>query len=80
VVWFINGGSVASSTDLGTVPTAWSIAGAGDYNADGTTDILWRNTSTGDTVTWFMQNGQVSTSADLGAPPNSWSILSPIIQ
>jgi hypothetical protein len=35
------------------VPTAWTVAGTGDFNGDGLTDILWRN---GTTVTDWLGN------------------------
>ena len=30
-----------------------SIQGKGDFNGVGESDILWRNTTTGDVVIWF---------------------------
>ena len=30
----------------------WKVAGTGDFNGDGKSDILWRNTSTGDNAIW----------------------------
>ena len=44
---------VLAATDLGVVPQSWNIAGAGDFNGDGRSDILWRNTN-GDTSIWLM--------------------------
>jgi hypothetical protein len=41
----------------------WEIAGTGDFNGDGQTDILWRNYSTGQNVVWFM-NGITYVSSD----------------
>ncbi|MGN6057152.1 MAG: M10 family metallopeptidase C-terminal domain-containing protein [Sphingomicrobium sp.] len=35
-----------------SVPTDWTIAGAGDFNGDGRDDILWRN-SAGTTTDWL---------------------------
>jgi hypothetical protein len=37
----------------GNVPTTWAVVGTGDFNGDGNTDILWRDTS-GNTAIWFM--------------------------
>ena len=55
------------------VPSAWSIAGTGDFNGNGKDDILWRN-SNGDTLIWFMNAGTITTSSDLGVVATSWSI------
>jgi hypothetical protein len=35
-----------------TVSTAWLVGGIGDFNADGKSDILWRNASTGENAIW----------------------------
>lgn len=37
-----------------SLPAAWDFAGAGDFNGDGNTDILWRNNSTGENGIHFM--------------------------
>jgi hypothetical protein len=42
----------AVNTGVG-VPTNWSVAGTGDFNADGKDDILWRNTDTGAVSDWL---------------------------
>ena len=34
--------------------TNWAIAGTGDFNGDGKSDILWRNKSTGQDAIWLM--------------------------
>ena len=34
--------------------TAWVVAGTGDFNGDGKSDILWRNTVTGETYIYLM--------------------------
>jgi hypothetical protein len=39
--------------DLSTHPAGWTPA-VGDFNHDGTSDILWRETSTGHTETWLL--------------------------
>jgi hypothetical protein len=44
-------------SSFGVIGTAWTIAQTGDYNRDGTDDILWRNTSTNQVYVWAMQNG-----------------------
>jgi hypothetical protein len=59
---FTDNGAVSHTT----VSTAWQIAGTGDFNGDGRSDILWRNTD-GQLSDWlgtanggFTDNGAVS--------------------
>jgi hypothetical protein len=72
---------VASTTDFGFVPTSWNVAVTGDFNGDGMSDILWRNTN-GDTSIWFMTSSgsqvQVLSASDLGVVPPSWVVQAAI--
>ena len=61
---------------LGNVPDSnCQIVGVGDFNGDGNSDILWRNSSTGENYVWYMNgvtylgNDQIMTVSD----PN-WQI------
>ena len=74
VEWSMDGGLVASSANLSTVPSGWSVFGTGDFAGTGATDILWRNTTSGDIVIWFVTAGAVTSSANLGAITTSWII------
>ena len=57
----MNGATMTSYTFLDTAPdTNFRIVGVSDFNKDGQTDILWRNTVTGGTVVWYM-NGTALT-------------------
>jgi subtilisin family serine protease len=49
------------------------IAGVGDFNGDGKSDILWRNTSTGQVTMWLMNGTSMSTSATLATDP-AWTV------
>lgn len=79
-LWFMNGATRSSGAPLpvqlgayqnttgGATPTGWLVAGAGDFNADGYTDILYRyagaNTATvysGQTAVWLMQGKAATT-------------------
>ena len=52
------------SSNLGS----WQVHGTGDFNGDGSSDILWRNGSTGNIEIWFMKNGQVDHYYDAPLP------------
>ncbi len=64
---------VSSVTDFGLIPPSWSIAGTGDFNGDGSSDILWRNTN-GDLATWLMTGVTVLSPIDFGIIPTDWSV------
>ena len=59
-----NGGFILNdAAALTVVPTAWFVAGTGDFNGDGRDDILWRNDD-GQLSNWLGQ-------ADGGFTPNN---------
>ena len=71
-IWFMSGSKVASrATVLGEdglpalVGLPWSIVGVGDFDNDSNDDILWHNSSTGETQIWFMD-----------PPPNGFRVRS----
>ena len=69
----MNGSTVFSSVGLGQIPTAWSIVATGDFNGDGKSDILWRDTS-GNIVAWLMNGSAASSGAGLGQISTVWTI------
>jgi subtilase family serine protease len=67
------------ATGIGTVNVANLVRKLGstathDFNHDGTSDILWRNTN-GDLAIWLMNGTQVLSAPGLGNVPTSWSIV-----
>ena len=56
-----------------TVTTAASLPPPSDFNGDGRSDILWRNTD-GDTVVWNSNGSGGSTGQDLGVVGTDWQI------
>jgi murein DD-endopeptidase MepM/ murein hydrolase activator NlpD len=51
------------------VPSEWKVAGMGDFNGDGHSDIYWRNSKTGQNVIWEMKNGVVT---------QDWGVISAV--
>ena len=49
------------------------MVGTGDFNGDGKSDIVWRDTS-GNTAIWLMNGAAVLSAGGLGNVPTTWSI------
>jgi len=62
----INGSTLIGGGSPGSAASDWAVAQTGDYNNDGKSDILWRNTTTGQVLIWFI-NG-TTTSGGRSAP------------
>jgi hypothetical protein len=73
-VWLMNSANVWWAQSLGVVANTWTLVGQRDFDGDGVTDFLWRDTS-GNTAIWFMNLVQGSPSASLGIIPTNWSVV-----
>jgi FG-GAP-like repeat len=68
-LWLMNSnGTIKSAIGLGSIPiTDWTIVGTGDFDGDGVSDILWRN-SGGGIAMWLMNNnGTIKSGVGLGS-------------
>jgi hypothetical protein len=65
-MWLMNGTTITSNVLVSmNVPSSWSIVGIGDFNGDGFTDILWRDTG-GNVAIWFMNGSTITSISGLG--------------
>jgi len=88
-LWFMNGHRVRSrATVLGETGVAthigppWSIVASSDFDLDGSADILWHNSATGELQLWLMDGhrvrsratvlGEAGSAAHIGPP---WNIV-----
>ena len=76
-IWLMNGITVTNSSTatFGNMPATWSVAGTGDFNGDGKSDILWRDTS-GNLAIWEMNGTTITNSSATGVGSLStvWSV------
>jgi hypothetical protein len=59
------------------VPLDWAIAGVGDYDGDGRSDLLWRQASTGAVYLWRFTSPSTMTGQDIGPVCGEWTIVNP---
>jgi hypothetical protein len=45
-----------------------------DLNGDGTTDLVWHNTTTGEVAVWLLNGAGIAASAFLGGVPAEWAL------
>jgi hypothetical protein len=62
-----------NTSGVGNLSTMWSVAETGDFNGDGYSDILWRDSS-GDIAIWYMNGTTISSGAGLGTIPTTFMI------
>jgi hypothetical protein len=78
-IFFMNGTTVtAGSNYTNSVPDQdWQVAGTGDYDGDGRSDILWRNASSGDNYLFLMNGTTVQPGSDYtnAVPDTSWQVI-----
>ena len=78
--WQMNGTIVATTVPLGTVPLNWVLnrplirRAAADFNADGNSDLVWQNSSTGERVIWLMDGTTYGRIFYFGVAPVQWTI------
>ncbi len=59
---------------LGVVPTSWTIEGVADFNGDGLSDLLWRDTN-GTVSIWVTTGAGGYAPQDIGAMGSAWSVM-----
>ena len=74
-MWFLNAsGTVQSTAGVATVsPGTWTVVDTGDYNGDGKSDILWKDSSNNLAV-WYMNSAAILSSAGLGNIGATWTV------
>jgi feruloyl esterase len=72
-MWVMIDTQVAQTVNFGVVPLNWTIAGIGDFDGNGSADLLWRDTS-GNVGIWLMNGTQILSTSVLGNVPTNWNV------
>jgi glucose/arabinose dehydrogenase/PKD repeat protein len=77
-VWYMSGTTASGAALLSPAqpPAGWRIAGAADFNGDGSPDVLWQDPATGALTVWFMNGVTRTGSSPLtpGRVPLGWTV------
>lgn len=80
-VWLMNGAIIAlAHAKFPLAPVAgdwpnWQLEGTGDVDGNGTADVIWQNTVTGQVTVWLMNGLTLISSVGLPEiPPTYWKI------
>ena len=68
-------GQWADGVNPGASPAGFAIAATGDVNHDGSDDVVWFNSSSGEVQIWEMENGQLANVVDVGPHPAGYNIV-----
>ncbi len=74
--WLLDAtGKVSSAPNIGTIGAEWTLIGTGDYNGDGTVDLMWRDTA-GHVNEWLLDaTGRVAAAPNIGSIDSGWTIV-----
>ena len=71
-VYDIQNNMITGASQLGTVGTDWKFSGLGNFNDDGTTDLLLRNERTGGLQVYDIKDDKIVGTAFLGTIGTDW--------
>ncbi len=72
--WHYAYSTVRSISTYTTLDPVWKIAGTGDFNGDGQSDILWRHSTSGENLIWLMNNGAITAVATTQIADLNWKV------
>lgn len=89
VAWLMDGVTIAGAVTLPTLSSVWTNlsinptrpptqfnVGTGEFNGDGQSDLIWRNTQTGENVMWLMNGFNVPVVVPLPTFGLEWNPIS----
>jgi Immunoglobulin domain/FG-GAP-like repeat/Matrixin len=83
LIWLMDGTTHVSTVSVATISLEWSLGrpifltaqtAHADFNADGQTDIIWQNSTTGDRSISLMNGTTLVSTVSLGTFPAEWVI------
>jgi FG-GAP-like repeat len=77
LIWRFEDGEFVSQTNLPATLPQWQLSplGSGDFNGDGTYDVLWHNVATNDNVIWLLNDAQFVSQTTLPDTVPAWTLF-----
>ena len=72
-MWVMSGTKIASTVDFGPAPLTMTIAGIGDFDGNGSEDILFKD-NLGNVTIWLLQGTSVYKTVAMGSVGTNWSV------
>jgi Pro-kumamolisin, activation domain/FG-GAP-like repeat len=69
-MWVMNGFHIVQSVNFGAVSLNWQVVGIGDFDSNGSEDILWRD-NLGNVAIWLLAGTQILSTMTV-TPPDGW--------
>ena len=69
-MWVMNGFHIVQSVNFGAVSLNWQVVGIGDFDSNGSEDILWRD-NLGNVAIWLFAGTEIMSTMTV-APPDGW--------
>jgi RHS repeat-associated protein len=77
-IWFLDGTTIKATEGYtrNVAGPDWTLAATGDFDDDGKTDFVWRNTVNGDNYLWFMDSLAIkSTEGYIRTVAPAWTLM-----
>ncbi len=77
MIWVMNGFQISQTYHLGALAgiwANWAIVGLGDFDGDGSTDLLLRKSDKGTLAIWLVTDGTVTQRKTIGPLASNWTV------
>ena len=75
IIWEMNGAAVSKNTQILAGGTNWQVVFGRDLDNDNITDLIWRDSTDGNTGIWIMNGSQAEAYGTLIYPHSGWTLM-----
>jgi len=75
IIWEMNGAAIGKNTQILAGGTTWQVVFGRDFDNDAITDLVWRDSTNGNTGIWIMNGSQAEAYGTLIYPDSGWTLM-----